>query len=67
MNAGTPPQPGKSRLTISTYRLDGDGRRIGMAEPTAYAPGTTTLAPVSLGWPPCRCPRCRTGHGDGGR
>ncbi|MDW8804211.1 hypothetical protein P1P68_05245 [Streptomyces scabiei] len=50
-------------MTISTYRFDGDGRRVGVAEPTAYAPGTGTLSPVSLAWPPCRCPRCRTGHG----
>lgn len=67
MNAGTPPEPGKSRMTISTYRLNGAGRRVGTAEPTAYAPGTGTLPPVSLAWPPCRCPRCRTGHGPRGR
>lgn len=66
MNAGTPPERGKSRMTISTYRLDGAGRRVGVAEPTAYAPGAGTLPPVSLAWPPCRCPRCRTGR-DGPR
>ncbi|WP_326574697.1 hypothetical protein OG889_06745 [Streptomyces sp. NBC_00481] len=53
-------------MTISTYRLDGAGRRVGVAEPTAYAPGAGTLPPVSLAWPPCRCPRCRTGR-DGPR
>lgn len=49
MKAGTPPEPGTSRLTISIYRLDGDGRRVGVTEPTAYAPGAATLAPVYLG------------------
>lgn len=49
-------------MTISTYRLDDDGRRVGAAQPTSYAPGTATFPPVSLGWPPCRCPRCRTGR-----
>jgi hypothetical protein len=63
---GTAPEPGASRLTISVYRLDGDGRRVDVAEPTAY-PGAATLPPVSLGWPPCRCPCCRTGHGPRGR
>lgn len=63
MIAGTPPEPGRSRMTINTYRLNDDGRRVRVAEPTAYAPGTGTLPPVSLAWPPCRCPHCRTGHG----
>jgi hypothetical protein len=63
MNAGIPPEPGMSRLTIRTFRLDDDGRRVGVAKPIMYAPGTATLAPVSLGWPPCRFPCCRTGHG----
>ncbi len=67
MNAGTPPEPGASRLTISTYRLDGDGRPVRATEPTTYAPGTATVPPVSPGWPPCHCPRCRTGCGPGGR
>ncbi|GHH88306.1 hypothetical protein GCM10017771_33010 [Streptomyces capitiformicae] len=67
MKAGTPPEPGTSRLTISAYRLDSNGRRVGVTVPTAYTPGPATLASVSLGWPPCRCPRCRTGHGPLGR
>ncbi|MEV6378033.1 hypothetical protein AB0M31_01265 [Streptomyces sp. NPDC051773] len=54
-------------MTIGTYRLDGYGRRVGVAEPTVYAPGTAALPPVSLAWPPCRCPRCWTGHGPRGR
>ena len=63
MNAGTPPEPGASRLTISTYRLDGGGRPVDASKPTVYVPGTAVVVPVSLAWPPCHCPRCRTGAG----
>lgn len=52
MEAGTSPRPGKSRPTISAYRLDDDGRRVGVAEPTAYAPGTGSFPTV-----PSRVPR----------
>ncbi|APY87822.1 hypothetical protein DCW30_09130 [Streptomyces alfalfae] len=61
MNAGTSSEPGKSRMTISTYRLTGDGRQIGKAEEH-----TTTAAPcpaarladvAALPLPRCHTPR----------
>jgi hypothetical protein len=61
VNVGTPPKPGASRLTLRTYRLDDGGRRVGETETATYAPGAAALPAVSLAWPPCRCPRRRTG------
>ncbi|WP_309032852.1 hypothetical protein [Streptomyces alfalfae] len=61
MNAGTPPEPGTSRMTISTYRLTRDGRRSGGTEERTYhGVGGPGWLPDSLTWPPCRCPRCGT-------
>ncbi|MCV2459432.1 hypothetical protein OEB94_09180 [Streptomyces sp. ICN988] len=61
MNAGTPPEPGKSRLTISTYRVTRDGRESGRTkEHTYHAGGAPDWLPDSLTWPPCRCYLCRS-------
>jgi hypothetical protein len=46
-------------MTISTYRLTGDGRQIGKTEERTYDGGNPAQLPDSLTWPPCRCPRCR--------
>ncbi|MFE2042147.1 hypothetical protein ACFXAZ_14685 [Streptomyces sp. NPDC059477] len=63
MNAGTPPAPGTSHLTIETYRVRPDGERVDRTRTRVYrpGPGPLTLADT-LRWPPCNCPRCRTGH-----
>ncbi|MET8828245.1 hypothetical protein ABZX40_02735 [Streptomyces sp. NPDC004610] len=63
MNAGTPPAPGTSRMTIETYRVRPDGERVGRTRRRVYRAVPGPLAAVSQGWPPCRCPRCRTGNG----
>ncbi|MFE4781614.1 hypothetical protein ACFRI7_17135 [Streptomyces sp. NPDC056716] len=63
MNAGTPPAPGTSRMTIETYRIRAaDGERVDRTRTRVYrpGPGPLTLADT-LRWPPCHCPRCRTG------
>ncbi|MEV7284512.1 hypothetical protein AB0O01_08135 [Streptomyces sp. NPDC093252] len=63
MNAGVPPDEGMSRVTIETYRVGPDGKRISPIRRRTYrgVPGPLMLA--SHRWPPCRCPRCRTGDG----
>ncbi|MET8831478.1 hypothetical protein ABZX40_02365 [Streptomyces sp. NPDC004610] len=62
MNAGTPPPPGQSRMTIETYRVRPDGERTGHTPQRTYRPGPGPLLLLDpLRWPPCRCPRCRTG------
>lgn len=60
MNAGTSPQ-GRSCLTLSTYRLGPDGKRVERSprRKVTGAPAPERLA-APLSWPPCRCPRCRT-------
>ncbi|MEV7288628.1 hypothetical protein AB0O01_29480 [Streptomyces sp. NPDC093252] len=61
MNAGTPPTPGTSRMTIEIYRVGPDGRRLTPTLRRTYRPGPGPLTlPDSLRWPPCRCPRCHT-------
>ncbi|MGP2440946.1 hypothetical protein [Streptomyces sp. JW3] len=61
MKAGTPPEPGRSRLTISTYRVTAEGRQHGRTQERRYDAGSAPgrLLPDSLTWPPCRCPLCR--------
>ncbi|MEU3731102.1 hypothetical protein AB0E81_17005 [Streptomyces sp. NPDC033538] len=59
MNAGTPPEPGRSRLTISTYRVTREGRESDRSKERVYAGGgDPDWLPDSLTWPPCRCPLC---------
>ncbi|MEU9338159.1 hypothetical protein AB0D49_34255 [Streptomyces sp. NPDC048290] len=55
MNAGTPPAPGASHLTIETYRVRPDGERLDRTPLIVYRPGEVpprhrhpTLAPVPL-------------------
>ncbi|ANP48373.1 hypothetical protein J2Z21_005964 [Streptomyces griseochromogenes] len=61
MNAGTPPQPGESRLTIHIYRLTPDGKHLGRSSRhTITANPDPERLVDSLTWPPCRCPHCRT-------
>lgn len=38
MNVGSPPEPGGSRLTLHTYRVDRNGLRMG-----CLGPGLTTV------------------------
>ena len=66
MNAGTPPEPGASRIELRTYRVDPDGRRAAPA-PARVHTGVAPPAVPDMSWPPCRCPRCRTGTGPGTR
>jgi hypothetical protein len=64
VNAGTPPEPGMSRLTITTYRITADGERVGpVRQRTVRATPDPEWVADSLAWPTCRCPRCRTGCG----
>ncbi|WP_409470912.1 hypothetical protein [Streptomyces sp. HC307] len=64
MNAGTPPELGKSHLTIETYRLTPDGERVGRTRRrTIKATPDPERVADSLAWPPCECPHCRTGYG----
>ncbi|MEU9338756.1 hypothetical protein AB0D49_37345 [Streptomyces sp. NPDC048290] len=66
MNAGTPPAPGASQLTIETYRVRADGERVDRTPQLVYRPGQPPLGIGTLRWPPCRCPRCRAGDGPRG-
>lgn len=64
MKAGRYPEAGASRLTIRTYRIGPDGERVGRArDHTVTSEHDTERLKQSLLWPPCRCPRCRTGQG----
>lgn len=68
MNAGTRPEPGNSRLTLRTYRLDRNGRRVGSTETRTHdAAGDQTAPPDSLPWPRCRCFHCTEDEGRQGR
>lgn len=68
MKAGTPPEPGMSRMTIETYRIGPDGERVGgLRRSTVRATPAPEWIADSLAWPPCRCPRCRAGHGPRGQ
>ncbi|CAL9544890.1 hypothetical protein SUDANB145_04300 [Streptomyces sp. enrichment culture] len=61
MNAGTPPEPGQSRMTITTYRVTREGHRSSGTTTRVYAAaGTPYSIPDSLTWPPCRCHLCRS-------
>ncbi|MET8827798.1 hypothetical protein ABZX40_19560 [Streptomyces sp. NPDC004610] len=62
MNVGTRPASGDSRLTIETYRVGPDGNRKGPTVRRVFRGVPGPLMLVSDRWPPCRCPRCRTGH-----
>ncbi|MEV7287696.1 hypothetical protein AB0O01_24530 [Streptomyces sp. NPDC093252] len=48
-------------MTIETYRVGPNGTRKGPVVRRVFygVPGPLML--VSDRWPPCRCPRCRTG------
>lgn len=48
-------------LTIKVYRVLADGSRTPvLVRATVRAPvGTRDSLPVTVGFPPCRCPRCR--------
>lgn len=64
MNVGTPPEPGMSRMTIEIYRVGPGGERIDRTQRhTVRATPDAERVADSLGWPPCRCHRCRTGYG----
>lgn len=64
MNAGTPPAPGTSRMTIETYRVRPNGERVGRTRRRTFraGPGPLTLLDAHR-WPPCRCVRCGGGEG----
>jgi len=64
VNAGTPPEPGASRIELRTYRVDRDGRRVGPDDVRVHAGAAPAAVPRTLWWPPCRCPRCRDGDAD---
>ncbi|MBC9731490.1 hypothetical protein [Streptomyces sp. TRM68367] len=50
-------------MTIATYRLTPDGKDIGRTRRrTIKATPDPERVADSLAWPPCRCPRCRTGY-----
>lgn len=63
VKAGRYPENGASRLTIRTYRIRPDGETDGHAQQlTVTSEHDTERLPRSHEWPPCRCPRCRTGQ-----
>ncbi|MGW0842638.1 hypothetical protein ACWD26_21235 [Streptomyces sp. NPDC002787] len=65
MKAGRYPDNGASRLTIRTYRIGPDGetdRRAQQLTVTVMSEHDTERLPKSQQWPPCRCPRCRSGR-----
>ncbi|CAM5688980.1 putative protein OS=Streptomyces aurantiogriseus OX=66870 GN=GCM10010251_17410 PE=4 SV=1 [Streptomyces aurantiogriseus] len=67
MNVGTPPEPGASRLTLRTYRVDGNGRRVSPARVSVHGDGGDPTALWDApSWPPCRCFRCREDEGSAG-
>ncbi|GAB2813925.1 hypothetical protein [Streptomyces daliensis] len=48
-------------LTIKVYRVREDGTRTRLLRDiTVIGPRNTTPLPLSIGYPPCRCPRCRS-------
>ncbi|MBP2056806.1 hypothetical protein J2Z21_009825 [Streptomyces griseochromogenes] len=61
LNAGSPPEPGTSHLTIRTYRVGPGGERTARSRLRTFraTPDPERVAD-SLAWPPCGCPRCRT-------
>ncbi len=64
MKAGRYPESGVSQLTLRTYRLGPDGERTGPVQRhTVTSDHDPERLKQSLPWPPCRCPRCRTGDG----
>ncbi|GHI06109.1 hypothetical protein Scel_44300 [Streptomyces cellostaticus] len=68
MNVGAPRRLGESRLTIHIYRLTPDGKHVAQSRRhTITAHPDPERLPDSFAWPPCRCTRCRTGHGPRGR
>ncbi|WP_416977139.1 hypothetical protein [Streptomyces sp. T028] len=68
MNVGTPPEPGTSRLTLRTYRVDRNGWRVGPVLIRVHdGGGDATTLRDSLSWPPCHCFRCMEGEGSAGR
>ena len=44
------------RMTIGVYRISPDGTRTTVK--TTRPVQTSREVPVSLGYPPCSCPRC---------
>ncbi|MEV4226973.1 hypothetical protein AB0J81_07665 [Streptomyces bobili] len=64
MNAGTPPEPGTSRLTLRTYRVDRNGQRVGSPQTRTHdGTGDPTALPDYSPWPRCRCFRCTESGG----
>ncbi|MEV5984539.1 hypothetical protein AB0L85_05890 [Streptomyces sp. NPDC052051] len=59
MRAGTPPEPGASRIELRTYRVDRNGQRLGPDQVRVHDGTAQSAVPDTLWWPPCRCPRCR--------
>lgn len=63
VKAGRSPENGASRLTIRTYRIRPDGETDGHPQQRTVISGhDTQRLPESHAWPPCACPRCRTGR-----
>ncbi|WP_157536706.1 hypothetical protein [Kitasatospora mediocidica] len=50
--------PRKSAMTIGTYRVTGEGRRIDVSPREVVEADRPSYNPLT--WPSCRCPRCRT-------
>jgi hypothetical protein len=65
VRAGTPPEPGMSRLTIETYRMTPDGNRVGRSRRRTVSAESDLdqLLPDAMSWPPCRCHRCHNRQG----
>ncbi|MEH0577878.1 MULTISPECIES: hypothetical protein [Streptomyces] len=61
--AGRYPEGEVSRLTIRTYRVsrDSDEPDGQVRERTVTSRHDRERLPNVHEWPPCRCPRCRTG------
>lgn len=61
VNATTPPKPGV-KMTIEIYTVDRRGEVIqDRGTVVTLGLGKTPL-PTGCAWPPCECPRCRSGR-----
>jgi hypothetical protein len=47
-------------MTLRTYRLGDKGEHLSKTSLSTFDGSDLSALPLSLAWPACRCPRCRT-------